>query len=758
MTRLATWYRRHYWFWVLLLLFFAMRVLAILLFRPGGFFADNSDYEFYQLWGQMGPSGYTTFQNLWTAYPPLFPALMLPVFELSSRIPPWVEPRLFFHLLFGGLLLLFEAGNLVLIYRLGNRLGKEAEVLKETRLWGPAASPGVLPGLLPAVLYALMFAPLYTLLGWFEAMPLFFMLLGLDLLLIPRRWGWVGSAVAAALGFLVKLTPILLLPIAVRWLGAKLSWSALRQEWFNRRSPGNLLRPALYVLVFAAVAVGVGLLALGPGFDPQLALSSFRINAIRPPWQSIWALLDGYYGYGLVPIDMRNLQGLATGDQWQTRLPWGLIGLVFVAVYLWLYTRRYDWSRARTPVVLAAVSVIWLFLYSKGWSPQFVVWILAFLVLLTPSMQGIVLAIALTTINFAESTIFLLVLPQEQWLLVATVVARTLLLVLLAVEWLGQIWPAAAAGRRMQVLAARTTWIVVAAALVTAVVGAPRAAQAYWERRTAEHPCREAVTLLREEGESGGTTVITPQIAVWRYLYPWLRDRYTIHVLDGYDPNDQPAEAVMGGKLAQLADRGEFWWVEQRERVAQAGQGNGHDLSAADWSPVLSEFATQPGVALFDEQVLGACRLARVAALPEQRVLATADTAGGPIVLLAADVGRAVAGQASSAPGSLILPLVLYWQAAAPVDASYTVFTQLFDSSGRLVAQQDNLPVQGLAPTDTWQPGTTIRDPYRLLLPPGTGAGEYDLQIGMYDAQGRRTLTLADGTSADHLSLPVHVD
>ena len=278
MTRLVDRHRRHYWFGVLLLLFVAMRVLAILLFRPGGFFADNSDYEFYQLWGQMGPSGYTTFQNLWTAYPPLFPALMMPVFELSSRIPPWVEPRLFFHLLFGGLLLLFETGNLLLIYRLGNRLGaenvqiRETEFLKETQFLGSA---GFLPGLLPAVLYALLFAPLYTLLGWFEAMPLFFMLLGLDFLLLARRWGWVGSAIAAALGFLIKLTPILLVPIAVRWLGAKFSWAAARQEWFKRRSPGNLLRPALYILVFGGVSLVVGVLALGPGFDPQLALSSF---------------------------------------------------------------------------------------------------------------------------------------------------------------------------------------------------------------------------------------------------------------------------------------------------------------------------------------------------------------------------------------------------------------------------------------------------------------------------------------------------
>ena len=45
------------------------------------------------------PWAIVAYDNLWTAYPPLFPAVMLPLFELASRIPPWIEPRLFFHLL-----------------------------------------------------------------------------------------------------------------------------------------------------------------------------------------------------------------------------------------------------------------------------------------------------------------------------------------------------------------------------------------------------------------------------------------------------------------------------------------------------------------------------------------------------------------------------------------------------------------------------------------------------------------------------------
>jgi hypothetical protein len=91
------------------------------------------------------------------------------------------------------------------------------------------------------------------------------------------------------------------------------------------------------------------------------------------------------------------------------------------------------------------------------------------------------------------------------------------------------------------------------------------------------------------------------------------------------------------------------------------------------------------------------------------------------------------------------------------VTARYTVFTQLFDPTGALVAQQDNWPVAGLAPTDSWQAGALIRDPYQLALPADIPPGDYQLWVGLYDERGRSQLTLADGREADHLALPVVV-
>lgn len=720
-------YHRHAAFVHLWLLAISFRLLALLLFRPGGFITDFSDFDFYATWGTLTPMGYHAYDNLWTAYPPLFPLVMLNVYEWASRIPPWIDPRFFFHLLFGLVLLCFEAGNLIIIYRLAGRLGQQ-----ETT---PPPAGYSSPALAAVSFYALCFVPVYTLLGWFESMPLFFLLLGLDLLLIPRAWGWLGSAVAAGLGFLTKLTPIILLPVAIRWLGARLSWEAVRREWFNPHHPGNLLRPTLYVLVFVAVVVGIGYPLVSA--NPSLALSSFTIQSIRSPWQSIWAVIDGSYEAGVVALDMRNLEGLGA-PLWQSKIPWGWVGVAFLLLYLWLYTRPYDWTRVRTLLAFTATSVILLFLYSKGWSPQFLVWILAFLALLLPTLRGVVLAILLSLVNVVESHVFLIMLPSEHWLLVATVIVRTLLLLLLMVEFLAQIWPASARVVTVRRLAAWASWGVVLAALIGAVVAMPRAANAYWDRRLAAHPCQEAIALLQQEAGWPNPLIVTQQPEVWRDLYPWLRDQYEFYVVDGYITSYQFGDEALR-RVNQIAGR-EFWWVSRA------------DMPYTRESPaeVHDRYFEQPDVFRIEEQMAGNCRLERVIRLQESQPLASAQVAGGPVVL---DHVALAPMQVDDA-----LRLVLYWHAQSPVSARYTVFTQLFDPSGQLVAQQDNWPVTGLAPTDTWTPGALIRDPYRLALPAGVEPGDYQLLVGLYDESGRRTLTMADGSQADHLTLPIVVE
>jgi len=74
-------------------------------------------------------------------------------------------------------------------------------------------------------------------------------------------------------------------------------------------------------------------------------------------------------------------------------------------------------------------------LYSKGYSPQFIVQLIPFAVLLLPNLRGVSYVILLDVINFLEGTVYFIVLPQQHWLLVATVLLRTLIIVALTVEY-----------------------------------------------------------------------------------------------------------------------------------------------------------------------------------------------------------------------------------------------------------------------------------------------------------------------------------
>ncbi len=96
--------------------------------------------------------------------------------------------------------------------------------------------------------------------------------------------------------------------------------------------------------------------------------------------------------------------------------------------------------------------------------------------------------------------------------------------------------------------------------------------------------------------------------------------------------------------------------------------------------------------------------------------------------------------------------LILYWQANSDFDTSYTVFVQLLNPAGQVVAQQDSQPLGGAAPTTTWLPGEILSDPYTLNLPPELPPGDYRLIAGLYDpVTGQRLLT---ASGADFVELP----
>ncbi len=90
-------------------------------------------------------------------------------------------------------------------------------------------------------------------------------------------------------------------------------------------------------------------------------------------------------------------------------------------------------------------------------------------------------------------------------------------------------------------------------------------------------------------------------------------------------------------------------------------------------------------------------------------------------------------GGAMRQPGDTVTATV-GWRALQRMDTSYTGFVHLLDEAGRIVAQDDHVPLAGRRPTTTWAAGEVVEDPFTLALPPDLPPGRYRLEIGLYDA------------------------
>ncbi len=98
------------------------------------------------------------------------------------------------------------------------------------------------------------------------------------------------------------------------------------------------------------------------------------------------------------------------------------------------------------------------------------------------------------------------------------------------------------------------------------------------------------------------------------------------------------------------------------------------------------------------------------------------------------------------APGETLL-LTLYWQALAPMDKRYTVFTHLLDKNNQIQAQMDSEPQGGSLPTDRWTVGQVIQDNYALTLSARAIPGPYLLEVGLYLLASGERLPVHDADS-----------
>jgi hypothetical protein len=90
--------------------------------------------------------------------------------------------------------------------------------------------------------------------------------------------------------------------------------------------------------------------------------------------------------------------------------------------------------------------------------------------------------------------------------------------------------------------------------------------------------------------------------------------------------------------------------------------------------------------------------------------------------------------------------LTLYWQALAPADRPYRVFTHLIGEENTIWGQHDSQPVGGTYPPNLWVAGEVVADGHRLLVAADAPAGIYRLEVGMYyEPTGERLPVYIDG-------------
>jgi hypothetical protein len=531
LARVRTLLQAHREFVLILVLAVAFRLLAILVFRPGGYLGEMSDFGFYRLLLSFTNQGYYPLVDFWVEYPPLFPWLMVGLYRLSLLIPAWTQPGTWFYFLLSLVLTIVEAGNLILFYAIARRLYGQARSVRLT--W----------------IYAALLVPVLTLFVGFDGLALMFMLWAV-LLTLDRRP--IASGIAAGLGFMTKLVPIAAAPAAIAHMG----------RWPQR---------VKFLLALALVCLLIALPFLFTG--PDYLIQSLKSPVERSTWETVWALIDGYYSYGVPGGWDRFDPAMAGAGQHPTRLPWTVITIGFGLFYLALYTRRIDWADRRCVVAFTALTQNLLTLYFKGYSPQFLIMLLPFLILLLPGWRGVAYTLLLSAINLVEYPLYFLVLPEAHWLLAGTVLLRTLILVVVGVEYAAQVYQWRISERGWGRVAAAVVGLVAILAIVGAVFGF----QAYSQSRYEASPHREAMDLLAAGAEPGASLVTDDQF-VYEQLYPFLHRRLHVRLVEthSYLPPWEP-------RLAEAATQssGQLW-------IYAAADSPLHDWPAGRYSPLAS--------------------------------------------------------------------------------------------------------------------------------------------------------------------------
>jgi len=430
------------------LLFLIFRWMMLFWFQPAYSEFAQYLYPFMLLSdpgyvGQYGLQPALPFIDYWLEYPPVFPWIALGIYRINMGIfgTGGGGPTAFADAV-SMFLSAVDLANMLLIYMIAKKVLNHRFAMRCT------------------VGYALLFFPLVVSTCYFDSLVLCSMLLSLWAM-INGKAALAGGAVG--FGIMTKFIPGVMALVALKYLAKKPEpGDPYKKDW------GRLVH------YFGAMVLTMGVLASTFLIvRPDLLEMPLRVTLARPGWETFRAIVEGNYDVGHIgPSDthltsddycasisspymaavrgqkldnvrepIRELFRLRIASRFtdncdyipppQDSLKWPLL-IVIGAIYLIAVLFS---PVEPSPLNYAAVTCITVatgFVYSSGWSPQFIIYMLPLIMLSLWPRVNLFFAVALSVVNFMEMPLWLFYVqtpadPGKEFLAVV-IVLRTVLL------------------------------------------------------------------------------------------------------------------------------------------------------------------------------------------------------------------------------------------------------------------------------------------------------------------------------------------
>jgi len=365
------------------------KLIAVLFFLARFIFFIASPYDIIPGYGdywnfynqaQLG----IPFLHFWTEFPPVFPFISRMIFLLVNG------REIAYSYVLALVISLFQAGTIVIFFHLEEKLNLEKKGI--SRVW---------------VYFALVVGLFYSW-SYFDPIAVFFLLLSISLLLDGKD---NPAALAIAAGVLTKWFPILVVPVL---------WKV--------RSIKKAFKLTMLVIIIVILVWGTLYIV-----NPDLTRASLMSQINKGSWETIWALLDNNIGTGNFNEEINRQiptsAYIVTGNP--SLIPSWLTLIIFGGFGLGLLIRSKDHTD-RWVLSFIGLSFVIFFLWSPGYSPQWILYLLPFILLCLPGNEAYLLGASMVLVNLLEWPVLLS--RGYFWSLYLLIPLRTLLMILLGVR------------------------------------------------------------------------------------------------------------------------------------------------------------------------------------------------------------------------------------------------------------------------------------------------------------------------------------